>query len=64
MQHLKKLAKSSVERFRDTEAVARAIQESIDKALERHQRLGESVAVWQEGKVVILEPRDRPQAKE
>jgi len=27
---------------------------AIAKALDRHRRLGESIAVWQDGKVVIL----------
>ena len=30
------------------------IGEAIAKALDRHRRLGESIAVWQDGKVVIL----------
>jgi len=27
---------------------------AIAKALDRHRRLGESIAVWQDGKVVIV----------
>jgi hypothetical protein len=64
MQQLRKLAKNSIERFRDTEAIAWAIQKSIDKTLERHKRLGESVAVWQDGKVAILEVKDIPNTKD
>ena len=30
------------------------VQEAIAKALERHRRLGESIAVWRDGKVVVL----------
>jgi hypothetical protein len=59
MQTIKGLAKS-VERFRDEQAVGHALQKAVDKALERHKRLGESVAVWQNGKVVILTPEELP----
>jgi hypothetical protein len=30
------------------------IRVAIAKALDRHRRLGESIAVWQDGKVVIV----------
>jgi hypothetical protein len=59
MQTLKKIAKS-VERFKETRAVHFALEKATGQAFERHKRLGESVAVWQDGKVVILEPKDIP----
>jgi len=33
---------------------------AIAKALDRHRRLGESIAVWQDGKVVIVSPDQIP----
>jgi predicted ABC-type ATPase len=44
----------------DTNATEKSLRKAIANALERHKRLGESVAVWQEGKAVILEPEDIP----
>jgi hypothetical protein len=35
-----------------------AIQQAINQALERHCRLGQSVAVMREGQVVVLSPRE------
>ena len=35
-----------------------AIQQAIDQALERHYRLGQSIAVMREGQVVILSPKE------
>jgi hypothetical protein len=35
-------------------------QEAVDKALDRHRKLGESIAVWQDGKVVILKAEEIP----
>src|SRR5689334_19610271 len=36
--------------------VERAMQRSVRKALREHKRLGHSVAVWRDGKTVILAP--------
>ncbi|MBV9387367.1 MAG: hypothetical protein JOZ78_13170 [Chroococcidiopsidaceae cyanobacterium CP_BM_ER_R8_30] len=36
------------------------VQEAIAKALERHRRLGESIAVWRDGKVVVLSAEQIP----
>lgn len=43
------------------EKILKGVQEGISQALERHRRLGESIAVWQDGKVVILEADQIPQ---
>lgn len=37
-----------------------AVKAAIAKALERHRILGESIAVWQDGKVVILKANQIP----
>jgi hypothetical protein len=36
------------------------VKESVARALERHRKLGESVAVWKDGKVVMLKPSQIP----
>jgi hypothetical protein len=46
--------------MQNTEVIQSVLTNATAKALERHKWLGESVAVWQDGKVVILEPKDIP----
>ncbi|WP_199249962.1 hypothetical protein [[Phormidium] sp. ETS-05] len=31
-----------------------AVKKAVAEAIERHRRLGESIAIWEDGKVVIL----------
>jgi hypothetical protein len=40
--------------------IAEGSKVAIAEAIERHRRLGESIAVWQDGKVVILEADQIP----
>lgn len=42
------------------EEVDRAVQRAVREALIRHKKLGESVAIWQDGKAVILPPEEIP----
>ncbi|PIG91371.1 hypothetical protein [Gloeocapsopsis sp. IPPAS B-1203] len=37
------------------------VQAAIAQAIERHRRLGESIAIWRDGKVVILEADQIPE---
>lgn len=37
---------------------------TIAEAIERHRRLGESIAVWQDGKVVIMDADQIPPMSE
>jgi hypothetical protein len=52
--------KSAKERMSEDEIAIRhqliteSVKEGISQALSRHRKLGESIAVWQDGKVVIL----------
>ena len=32
------------------------VQKAVFEAIEKHRKLGESIAVWQDGEVVILPP--------
>jgi hypothetical protein len=40
--------------------IAEGSKVAVAEAIERHRRLGESIAVWQDGKVVILEADQIP----
>lgn len=40
--------------------VIKGVEAAIEKALERHRRLGEPIAVWRGGKVVTLQPQQIP----
>lgn len=42
------------------EKILEGVKEGVAQALERHRRLGQSIAVWQDGKVAILEADQIP----
>ena len=42
------------------ELIIEGVKESVARALERHKKLGESVVVWKDGKVVMLKPSQIP----
>jgi hypothetical protein len=42
------------------ELIIEGVKEAVARALERHKKLGESVAVWKDGKVVMLKPSQIP----
>lgn len=44
--------------FDDPAAVNDVLREATRQALLRHKKLGQSVAVWRDGKVVILRPEE------
>jgi hypothetical protein len=48
------------ERFCDYDASLKAIQRGVRRALWRHKQLGQSVAVWRDGRVVVLRPEEIP----
>ncbi len=43
--------------------VIKGVEAAIEKALDRHRRLGEPIAVWRGGKVVTLQPQQIPIAR-
>ncbi len=45
-------------RFADDEAVEAALNRAVRNAVLRHKKLGESVAVWRDGRVVIVPPEE------
>ena len=40
------------------EAIELILQKAVRDALRMHKRLGNSIAIWQEGKVVIVPPEE------
>ena len=40
------------------------VKEAIALALAKHKRLGESIAIWKDGKVVIVPPEEIPSNSE
>jgi hypothetical protein len=40
--------------------IDRALRAGVRDALRRHKQLGQRVAVWQDGRVIILEPDQIP----
>jgi 20S proteasome alpha/beta subunit len=46
------------------EIIKAGVKEAIAQAIERHKRLGESIAVWKDGKVVILSAEEIPALKQ
>jgi len=41
--------------------VEQAMKEAVRQAMVRHKRLGESIAVWRGGEVVIVPPEEIPE---
>lgn len=56
--------RDSSDHLQTVKTIESFLKKAIEKALERHKCLGESVAVWQDGKVVILEGKDIPNTKD
>lgn len=46
--------------FHDDERLDYLAQAAVRDALRRHKRLGQSIVVWQDGKVVTLAPENIP----
>jgi len=40
------------------EAIERILQAAVQEALYMHKRMGNSIAVWKDGKVVIVPPEE------
>lgn len=48
------------ELFRDGNRLDYLAKEAVRDALREHKRLGQSVVIWQDGKVVTVAPEDIP----
>jgi hypothetical protein len=51
---------SIAELFDDGRAIDEALRLGVEDALRRHKLLGQRVATWKNGRVVILEPHEIP----
>lgn len=49
-----------VDRVEDLPRILKAMRKGVREALLRHKRLGNPVAVWRDGRVVLLHPDDIP----
>ncbi|HCE00775.1 MAG TPA: hypothetical protein DER07_07000 [Armatimonadetes bacterium] len=52
--------KKFANRFEQDDEVSRAVREAVHRALAEHKRKSNSIAVWKNGKVVILESHEIP----
>jgi hypothetical protein len=43
-----------------SEKIDEGVKKAVSEAIEKHRRLGQSVAIWQDGKVVILTAEQIP----
>jgi 20S proteasome alpha/beta subunit len=55
---------SEINHVASHEKITEVAKSAIAQAIERHRKLGESIAVWQEGKVVILSAEQIPTVQE
>lgn len=44
--------------------ITEGVKTAIAQALDRHRKLGEPIAIWRDGKVVILPPDQIPTASD
>ena len=44
------------ERFTRDEEVDRAVKEAVEHALEHHEKKGNPVAIWRDGRIVSVDP--------
>ncbi len=40
--------------------IRQAVGQAVAEAIERHRRLGQAIAVWQDGKVVVVQADEIP----
>jgi hypothetical protein len=52
------------ERLDDVEGMQKILTKAVHRAIKRHKLLGESIAVWRDGKVVILTGDEIPDFEE
>ena len=49
-------SRTLAERLKDRAAIDRALREGVRAAVLRHQKLGQSIVIWRDGKVVVVPP--------
>jgi hypothetical protein len=51
---------SPAERVEDVPRILAALTAAVEEALARHKQAGNSVAVWRDGRVVMVPPEEIP----
>jgi hypothetical protein len=46
-----------------SEQIDQGIKQAIAQAIERHRKLGESISIWQDGKIITLTAEQIPSQK-
>ena len=50
--------KTIEELFRERTPITEALRKGVREALLRHKKLGESIVIWRDGKVVVVPPEE------
>ena len=53
-----RLTDNLVERLANREEMSRAVTQAVEEAVRRHKEVGNSIAVWQDGRVVIVPAKE------
>jgi hypothetical protein len=57
---MKKPSRPPAERVDDIPRILKALKQAVREALLRHKQAGNPVAIWQDGRVVWIQPKDIP----
>lgn len=60
MKKRRKIDQRPAERVDDIPRILRAMRRAVREALLQHKRAGNPVAVWENGRVVWIQPEDIP----
>jgi hypothetical protein len=60
MKKPSKVDRTPVDRVEDIPRILAALKQAVREALLRHKQAGNPVAVWQDGRVVWIQPKDIP----
>ncbi|PWT85486.1 MAG: hypothetical protein C5B56_13970 [Proteobacteria bacterium] len=52
------------ERVRDIKLIEKALVRAVAAALRRHKQAGNPIAIWRDGRVVLLQPDEIPESTE
>jgi len=47
-----------------SDKITPVVQAAIAQAIERHRRLGQAIAIWRDGKVVIIDAEQIPELQD
>ena len=55
---MRRANKSLDDQVRDSASIERALREGVRATLLRHRKLGQSIVVWRDGRVVVVPPEE------